>query len=82
MSILCFCIRFDLRVVYNILVCPGWETSTHYFSFSDGPGADLPISASGHVAPNLCFCILCDVWVAYYVLVHPVHETSMHYFSC
>jgi hypothetical protein len=37
---LVFCIRWDLRAMYCILVCPGCETLTHYFSCSGGPGAD------------------------------------------
>jgi hypothetical protein len=34
---------------------PGHETSTHYFSYSDGSGAVFRKSASGDSASNLCF---------------------------
>jgi hypothetical protein len=34
MSILYFCLRWDLRVTYCIPVHPGRETSTHYISWS------------------------------------------------
>jgi hypothetical protein len=35
-----FCIRCDLRVTLCVLVRPGLETSTHYFSCLGGPGVD------------------------------------------
>jgi hypothetical protein len=38
-----------------ILVCPGCETSTHYFSCSGGTGTDSTKSVPGHVTSNLCF---------------------------
>jgi hypothetical protein len=38
-----------------ISVCPGCETSSHYFSYSGGPGAVSIKSAPGHVMPKLCF---------------------------
>jgi hypothetical protein len=49
---LCFCIQWDLQVTYWILVCPGHETSTHYFSCSGGPDMVSIKSALGHVTPN------------------------------
>jgi hypothetical protein len=50
-----FCIRWDVRVMLYISVCPGCETSSHYFSYSGRPGAVSIKSAPGHVMPKLCF---------------------------
>jgi hypothetical protein len=47
----------------------GYETSTHYFSCSGGPGAVSTNGAPGHVMTNLCFCIQWDMRLTYYVLV-------------
>jgi hypothetical protein len=49
---LCFCIRWDLWVTYCILVCPGCESSVHYFSCSAGHGAVSVKSMSGHITLN------------------------------
>jgi hypothetical protein len=38
-----------------ISVCPGCETSSHYFSYSGRPGAVSIKSVPGHVMPKLCF---------------------------
>jgi hypothetical protein len=64
------------------VVCPGCETSTHYFPCSGGPGLDPIKSTPRHITPNLCFCIRCDIRVTYRVLVRPGQKMSMHYFSC
>jgi hypothetical protein len=58
---LVFCIRWDLRVTYNILLCLGCKTLTHYFSCSGGTGMDSTKSVLGHFMPNLCFCIRWDL---------------------
>jgi hypothetical protein len=46
-----------------ILVHPGREMSTHYFSCSSGRGAVSIKSSPGHVTWNLCFCIRWDLRV-------------------
>jgi hypothetical protein len=63
-------------------VCPGRETTTHYFSCLGGPGADSTKIVSGHVTLNLCFYIWWDLWVMLCILVCTGHEASTHYFSC
>jgi hypothetical protein len=78
----CFCIRWDLRLMKCIPLHQGQETSMHYFSCSSGPIVVFIKSVAGHVTPNLCFCIRWDLWVTYYILVRSGHETSTHYFSC
>jgi hypothetical protein len=60
---LCFCIRWDLRVMYCIPVHPGRETSKHYFSCLGGSGAVSIKGVLGHVMPKLYFCIRWDLWV-------------------
>jgi hypothetical protein len=60
---LCFCIQWDMRILYCILVRPGHETSMHYFSFLGGTGMDFINSAPGHVTPILCFFIWWDMRV-------------------
>jgi hypothetical protein len=60
----------------------GCETSTHYFSFSGGPGVVSVKSLLGHVIANLCFYIRWDLWDRYHIPMHPGHKTSTHYFSC
>jgi hypothetical protein len=57
------CIRWYLWVTLWVLVRPGSEMSTHYFSCSGGLGADPTKSTMRHVTPNLCFCILYILWV-------------------
>jgi hypothetical protein len=52
---MCVCIRWDLRLMYCILVCPGRETSTHYFLSSGGTDTDSTKNALGHVMPNMYF---------------------------
>jgi hypothetical protein len=52
---LCFCIQWDLWDTYCILMHPECKISTHYFSFSGGPGAVSIKSIPGYVMPNLCF---------------------------
>jgi hypothetical protein len=37
---LCFCMKWDLWVSYCVLVHPGHEMSTQYFSCSGGPSSD------------------------------------------
>jgi hypothetical protein len=64
-----------------VLLCPGREMSTHYFSCSFVPGADHTKTTLGHVTPNLCFCIRWDLLATYCVVVHPGCEFSMHHFS-
>jgi hypothetical protein len=61
---------------------PGHKMSTHYISFSGGPGADPTKRASGHVTPNLCFCIRWDLRVMYCILLSLRCETLIQYFSC
>jgi hypothetical protein len=63
-------------------VCPGCETSMHYFSFLVGPDANTTKSASGHVTPNLCFCMHWDIWAMQCILMCPGHESLTQYFSC
>jgi hypothetical protein len=60
---LCRCIRWYSWVTWCILVPPGREMSTHYFSCSGGNGAVFIKSTSGHFPANLCFCIRWDMWV-------------------
>jgi hypothetical protein len=52
---LCFYIRWDLWVMWCIMVHPGREMSMHYFSCLDAPGAVSIKSAPGHVTPNMRF---------------------------
>jgi hypothetical protein len=52
---LCFCIRWDLRVMKCISVRPGCEMSMRYFSFSGGPGEVSIKCASGHITSK---CVL------------------------
>jgi hypothetical protein len=56
---LCFCILWDLWVTSCILVSPGSETLTHYFSCLGGPDEVSIKTVRLHVMPNLCFCIRC-----------------------
>jgi hypothetical protein len=60
---MCFCCWWDLRVTECIPMLPGHETSTHYFSFSDGPSAVSIKSAPEHVTLNFYFCIRWDLRV-------------------
>jgi hypothetical protein len=55
---LCFRIRWDLWVMWSILVHLRHESSRHYFSCLGGTGTDVTKNASGHVMPNLCCWIL------------------------
>jgi hypothetical protein len=94
---LCFCIRWDMRVMECVPISPGHESSAHYFSCSAGQdtlhqtcvfpcsrgaGTDLTKRTLGHVTPNLCIYIRCDLWVTSCIPVSPGHETLMLYFSC
>jgi hypothetical protein len=60
---LCFCIRWDLRVMWCIPVRQGCEMSMRYFSCLGGTRTDTTRSTLGHVTPNLCFYIWWDVQV-------------------
>jgi hypothetical protein len=56
-----FCVIWRSRsAIWCVRRC---EMSTHYFSFSSGPGAGPTRSAPGHVMLNLCFCIPYDLEV-------------------
>jgi hypothetical protein len=77
-----FCICCDMQVTLSILVCPGQETSTHYFPFSSRTDTIFTKSALGHVTPNLCFCIWWDLRVALSIPVRSGRKTQTHYFSC
>jgi hypothetical protein len=52
---LCFCIQHNLQVAQFVLVHPGRETSTHYFSRLVVPGADTTKSAPGTQYVELVF---------------------------
>jgi hypothetical protein len=58
---LCFCIWWDLRVMYCILGHPRRKTSVHYFSCSGALDVVSIKSASEQVTLNLCFCIRYDL---------------------
>jgi hypothetical protein len=45
------------NLCFQISVCPGHETFTHYFLCLSGTGAVSIKSALKHITPNLCFCI-------------------------
>jgi hypothetical protein len=62
-------------------VCPGRETSTHYFSCSGGTGTYSTKSTSGHISSYLCFFIQWDMQVMWCSPVRPGCERSMNYFS-
>jgi hypothetical protein len=79
---LCFCIRWDLLVIWCIPERPGCEMPMQYFSSLGGTGMDSTKIMSGNVMPNVCFCIRLDLRVTYCILVHPRCEMSTHYFSC
>jgi hypothetical protein len=53
---LCFCIRWDLRVLYCILVHWGHKMSMHYFSCLSGVGTDSTKSASRDVFASSAIC--------------------------
>jgi hypothetical protein len=57
----CFCIRWDLRVLQCILLHPRCETSTHYFLCMGGTGMDSTKIMSRHVMRNVCFAS-CGTW--------------------
>jgi hypothetical protein len=78
---LMFCIQWDLRVMYCILLCSRCKTLTRYFSSLGGIGTDSTKSVLEHNTSNLCFCIRWDLSHVVHS-VHPGRETSMHYFSC
>jgi hypothetical protein len=59
----CFCILWDMRVIYCISVRLGSESSAHYFSCSGGTDTGLTKSASGHVTLTFCFCVRWDLRV-------------------
>jgi hypothetical protein len=63
MSNLCFCIEWDMKVMYRIPVHPGAKMSTHYFSCSGELGAVCIKNAPGHHTSYLCFCIRWDLWI-------------------
>jgi hypothetical protein len=54
-ELLFFCIRWDLRVTYCIMLCHGHEIITHYFLYSSGTSTDSTKSVRGHITPNLFF---------------------------
>jgi hypothetical protein len=51
----CFCIRWDILVMYKIPVYPGRDTLMHHFSCSCGTGTESTKSTLRHVTPNPCF---------------------------
>jgi hypothetical protein len=55
MTNLCFCIRWDLRVTYCILVRLHRKISMHYFSCSGGPGMDSTKIAMGDALHSRAF---------------------------
>jgi hypothetical protein len=55
---LCFCKRWDLRVMKCIPVRRGSKNLMHYSSCSGVRSAVSIKSAPGYIMPNLCFCIL------------------------
>jgi hypothetical protein len=57
------CIRWDLWLTYCILVHPGKETMTHYFSRSGGLGALSRKSAPRYVMLNFWVCIRWELLV-------------------
>jgi hypothetical protein len=64
-SNLCFCIWWDMQVMWCILVRPERKTLTHYFFMLGWDRCGFHKNVLGHVRPNLCFCILWDLWVTY-----------------
>jgi hypothetical protein len=58
---LCFCIRWDLRVILGIPVRPGREMLMLYFSCSGGTGINSTKGALGHITLNLCLCVQRDL---------------------
>jgi hypothetical protein len=52
---LCFCIWWDMRVTYCILVRPGAKHRRTIFHAHVGPVWNPQKSAPSHITPNLCF---------------------------
>jgi hypothetical protein len=68
MTNLCFCIRWDLRVTYCILVRLHRKISMHYFSCSGGPGMDSTKIAMGDVLHSGASGGICGSRIAFWCI--------------